>query len=116
METILTKTASNGSTVVISFAGTTDLAAFIDGRQVSAQDAFLAYPKPVKAPNGLMIGGYLRDAKIGLTVDEAQAVKAAVDARNTARLTAMRRAMNSPIARNQPDDLGYEMSREDSAW
>ncbi len=119
MDTILTKTASTGSEIVIKIDGSYDLFAFVDGTQVSSNDAYLGLPKPQKAANGLMLGGYLRDAKIGLTVDEARTVKAAIDARQAARKATFQRATREYNSRNRvtdPGDLNVEMDREDSAW
>ena len=116
MQTILAKTSSKGP-IVIDMDANARLTVSIDGQIVSTGDSAIKYPKVQvvqAAGNSIEIAGYIRDAKVGLTVAEWATVKHATDTMLAMIRTQGKRAARE-INRLQPDDLEAEMERADSA-
>lgn len=112
MQTVITKTTSKGNAIQIDVDHTSIIAS-IDGQAMSTDfgDSIETYTPPVQVGD-VLVAGYLRQSKIGLTNDEMGLIRQTIKANQAAVATSLR----SPVRRNQPSDVGIEMEREDSAF
>lgn len=112
MRTVITKTSGKGNEIRID-VDHTDIIAYVDGQRLSTGfgDSIETYNPPVQVGD-ILVAGYLRRSKIGLTSDEMVRITQTI----TANQAAVRKNFRSPINRNQPADIAAEMERADSAF